>query len=295
MWKFSCGRAAFWGMVIGLIVQPAGAADPDAPRPAAPEANKEALKAFQEDAARYTMTAGGERLTLNPKPLLHWGNPARTRENGSLFVWRRNGRPEVIGSIFTYQLGNNAWLKHELISLSADPVQAEYRGNISWAPQRGGVTMRPLPEAPPPAASDRLRLLQMKGLVREFSAKMTNLTDLTTELRLMPQPLDRYQSPDAGILDGAVFAFVSGTDPELLLIIEARARDGKPVWMYGAARSNHITLELRRRDDVVWRAEPLPGLVTAQLGQMQFQSEPYISYRTSSKPFVPGQSSAADE
>ena len=38
----------------------------------------------------------------------------------------------------------------------------------------------------------------------------------------MPQPLLRYAAPDSGVIDGAVFAFAEATDPEALLILEAR-------------------------------------------------------------------------
>jgi hypothetical protein len=58
------------------------------------------------------------------------------------------------------------------------------------------------------------------------------------ELRLLPQPLFRYE-PDREVpdlVDGALFAFVQGTDPQSLLILEAR-RDGTKVgWHFAFAR-----------------------------------------------------------
>ena len=56
------------------------------------------------------------------------------------------------------------------------------------------------------------------------------------ELRLLPKPLYRYESTDPEVLDGAVFALVSsaGTDPEIILLIEARKTPEGPRWVFGA-------------------------------------------------------------
>jgi hypothetical protein len=52
---------------------------------------------------------------------------------------------------------------------------------------------------------------------------------------LLPTPVARYGKAGAAVLDGALFAFVTGTDPEAFLFIEARAgRDG-PEWQYAFA------------------------------------------------------------
>jgi hypothetical protein len=51
------------------------------------------------------------------------------------------------------------------------------------------------------------------------------------EVRLLPKPIYRYKDADGGIVDGAVFALVHGTNPEVLLLIEAHATDaGEPHW-----------------------------------------------------------------
>jgi hypothetical protein len=49
-------------------------------------------------------------------------------------------------------------------------------------------------------------------------------------------PLYRYEKPPGDVLEGAVFAFVLGTDPELLLVLEARRDEGATVWQYALAR-----------------------------------------------------------
>jgi hypothetical protein len=50
----------------------------------------------------------------------------------------------------------------------------------------------------------------------------------------LAQPLFRYESIDPDLVDGALFAFVTSTDPEALLVIEARkpAPADDPVWEF---------------------------------------------------------------
>ena len=76
------------------------------------------------------------------------------------------------------------------------------------------------------------------------------------ELRLLPQPLYRYESTDPDVLDGAVFAFVTsaGTDPEALLVLEARkpAAGCDPVWHYAIARFTDLNLWVRHKGKVVF-------------------------------------------
>ena len=67
----------------------------------------------------------------------------------------------------------------------------------------------------------------------------------------MTQPLYRYSSPDDQILDGALFAFVQGTDIEALLLIEATGQPESP-WRYGFSRMTGWPVEARYRGKVVW-------------------------------------------
>ena len=64
--------------------------------------------------------------------------------------------------------------------------------------------------------------------------------------------LYRYQREDGNILDGAVFAFVEGNDPEVLLLLEAQRADGgnSDIWRYTLARmtSYQVTARLDGRE-----------------------------------------------
>ncbi len=96
----------------------------------------------------------------------------------------------------------------------------------------------------------------MRALIRDFSASTQDHTARHLELRLLPQPLYRYESTDPDVLDGAVFAFVSSTDPEALLVIEARKpapADG-PVWNYAICRFTDLSLSVQHKGKEVFTA-----------------------------------------
>ena len=57
------------------------------------------------------------------------------------------------------------------------------------------------------------------------------------ELRPLVKPLYLYQHADAGILDSAIVSFVNGTNPEVLLVLEARKTDECAAeWQFGLAQ-----------------------------------------------------------
>ena len=89
----------------------------------------------------------------------------------------------------------------------------------------------------------------MRALAREFKASV-DLEKGGTQLRLLSQPLFRYESET----DGALFAFVLTTDPEALLIIDDRPGEGGHAWHYAFARMSNHSLVAKHRDRVVWEA-----------------------------------------
>ena len=50
-------------------------------------------------------------------------------------------------------------------------------------------------------------------------------------MRLLAQPIYRYENTKGDLIDGGLFVFVLGTDPEAFLLIEARRpQSGAPEW-----------------------------------------------------------------
>jgi hypothetical protein len=215
-------------------------------------------------AADYVITRRkqqAQRLELKPEPVLFWSNPIRPGEtNGSVFVWTYEGRSALVGTIFSHLVRGSADQKviaHEFQSLTGEPLEGSRPAAPgTWSLAGGGLQARPIPGAPPPATTAAGRLPQMRNLAREFSAT-TSLEGVEQELRLLPQPIHRNEKSVGDVLDGALFTFVTGTDPELMLVIEARpAASGEaPVWHYTAGRFTDLTLNLRHKGVALWTFE----------------------------------------
>jgi len=130
-------------------------------------------------------------------------------------------------------------------------------------PSAAGVEFQPIPDADVPGDSPATRLRQMKSLTSKFASTMlgwrSDKSDRET-LRLLPQPLYRYETSSSGKrFDGAVFAFVQGTDPESLLFIEAVRSAGTEHWEYAFVRQTSGELEGRYQDSVVWHQDRFPA------------------------------------
>src|SRR5205807_6890138 len=106
---------------------------------------------------------------------------------------------------------------------------------VPWHPQKPGLEFKLVDDAPAPADSAVQRLTQMRAIAQKFQADDDFEGKSRWELRLMAKPLQRYGKPDSEILDGALFAFVHGTDPEVFVMVEARSAQGKYRWHYGLA------------------------------------------------------------
>jgi hypothetical protein len=103
----------------------------------------------------------------------------------------------------------------------------------------------------------------MKTIAEKFSAAVdqSETFEAPEQLRLLTTPLYRYSANGQGILDGALFAFVQGTNPEVLLLIEAQgAAPAERIWRYGFARMSSYNLRVRRGEQTVWerKREPVP-------------------------------------
>ena len=73
----------------------------------------------------------------------------------------------------------------------------------------------------------------------------------------MPQPLYRFEKTSSDLLDGALFSLVNGTDPEVLLLIEARRTANGFQWQYALARLSTRELQVTYDGQKVWSVAPL--------------------------------------
>lgn len=195
---------------------------------------------------------GDEKFTLVKQPLLNWSNPERRTPAGAVYIWTLNGRPEVALSLYP----NNGVVDQEFQSLSLHPFKAKVEGLGVWNPQEPGLEMKPLESDTQPAESKPARLRQMRALAREFTCNLVP-PNKKIPTRLLPSPLFRYASEKSpAVIDGALFAFVQGTDPEVLLLIEAVSDDsGETRWQYGLARMSMVPMEVVHKDESVWKVD----------------------------------------
>ncbi len=198
-------------------------------------AQRLALEELKQAAMRYRIVKEpGARtpLVLRTEPVLHWTNPVRHTATGAVFLWLADGRPEVVASFYRYTYEGKTVQDEEFQSLSVTGLTASRDGRDVWSPPKEGLSFAPIAGAPRPAATPAERLRQMRALAQEFRA-FFDVPEDKSELRLLPKPLYRYETNRPDLLDGALFAFVLATDPEVLLVIEARPADGTPIWQYG--------------------------------------------------------------
>jgi hypothetical protein len=227
------------------------------------ESDADAMKAWYafyqreaESTYRFTLEPGPIELKLDPSPIMRWTNPLEEGSiHGVVYVWRLNGRPVVIGQLFSYLNGKGGRVYcHAMHSLARqnEKLTGTRDGNVFWTPDSPGVELFEVPDAPAPAATRPLRLIQMRELARRFTAYTEEASRGKRVLRLLPTPLDRYPE-SAENSDGGLFSLVVGNDPEVILILEKSAGAESPKWKYGLALSTRSTSVALLDDHEVWR------------------------------------------
>jgi hypothetical protein len=195
---------------------------------------REVVEQFQvRDADAQAVPA----LQPRSKPLLTYNDPARGYLAAGVWRLGESGRPKGYVSI-EYWRRNEAdpnglpWLSCEFIPIAPEPIElTSRRGGIQFRADGPGATFVPLPDGPEPAGAPRQRLTQMRNSLRRFAVNETYRGDLNS-LRLMAQPIDRYEDRDAGIVDGGAFVFAYGTNPEMLVLLECDSAS----WRYAVLR-----------------------------------------------------------
>jgi hypothetical protein len=190
--------------------------------------------------------ADGQSAPMQLHIVMRWPNNVRGTTDGATVMLTENGRPAAACCIYTWQ---DKELHYGFGSLSSKPVSAEIDGESAWHPQEPGVEFHLIPDAPEPTTNALGRLRQMRELSRRFSSRYYESATKFDELRLIPKPIYRYElgkpNGDTELVDGAVFAFAQGTDPESLLLIEARRSASGLQWHYATAKRTVGQINIR--------------------------------------------------
>ena len=219
-------------------------------------------------------------LELVQSPLMRWSNPAVGRVYGSVYLLTDENRPQAIICPYKW-FSPYTGFEMECRSLSAIGVKGVRGGKTVWSTTRPGIEWQLVPSYPPVGQTATERQRQLKTIAQEFTAELldirTNQDGEDQRLRQLTQPVFRYECLSQNVLEGGVVAFVVGTDPELLLLIEAIESEGDRFWQYALARMNSDRLAVHHREKEVWRVERLTQ------EKMRDQKEPYFIFEISQK------------
>ena len=230
-----------------------------APGEVTPKEKEERLALMKESVAGYEITRSDDRaasIRVMPEPAFRIGKQGvGDLTDGAIFLWTDEvGRPEAAMQMFLLKSRDDpqgTWL-HEFTSLSTRPIVAVDSGVTKWRPARAGLVFLKLDGAPKPATTPTQRLRQMRDLAGGFRGE-DNFGDRGwRKVRMLTTPIARYGQPGRTPEDGALFAFVEGTDPEVFLFIEARPGAGGLEWQYALAPMTCYALKVERDGREVW-------------------------------------------
>jgi hypothetical protein len=206
------------------------------------EAREEARRAQQlkdmtRSAAQHTLSSTDTPkrvFKFHEAALLRSSNPVSGTRDGAVYLWTDHGRPQAVVKLLTF---DNSTFIHEWLSLSEGTLTAKRGEKVIWTPGESGIAFREVPDAPRPAESAVGRLRQMRSLAANFGSEYTakHLDAKPFAMRLLSQPLYRYETDDDARADGALFAFVQSTAPVALVLLESRPTKAGRRWHYAFA------------------------------------------------------------
>lgn len=244
---------------------------------------KEAAELASEEMTQWSFRLPKEpsrELALNKTPILRWTNPAVGRVYGNVYVVVSDNCPQAIVCPYKWFVPWTS-LDMECVSLTSAAIEGTREGKMVWSTEKPGVEWKPVPGHPAAGKSSLERQRQMKKLAEEFTAELLdmriNQKGEDQQLRQMTQPVYRYESIKHHVIEGGVFAYVMGTDPELFLLLEVIDEEKSSSWRYGLARMNTDRLAVKFQGNEIWQV----GKVSHEIAKTGKQ--PYLSFNVRSK------------
>jgi hypothetical protein len=199
-------------------------------------------------------------LAPTDRPLFSYSDSARIIAEGAIWAWGSTGRPLVMAKAWKNANGTRTCA----FSLTSDELVI-VRGPQSktWRPEKTQVEAADLAGAPAPDPQNAVRLRQLKEQARRFTAyEYWNSDNSRFELRLLIQPVHRYQDEKRQIIDGAVFLLAYDNNPQILLFVEILSpAASKMRWQYLLARVSSADLHVCLDGNEVWAQDRTPGIV----------------------------------
>jgi hypothetical protein len=245
--------------LLAVLLPVATFAGPADGRAQAPDAPPEIRKAAEQlvDSLELESLQGETWVKVKriDRPLLFYTDPTRGDDSGFLFGWGDKGRPLVVLELFQKAANRAAWVA-DVCNTSGGRLRASRMGARWWLENDSDIAFKDVPGAPPVAPDPNLRQRQMKLLAQNFNGYEMYKTNVRVDLRRLDRPLHTYRDEDAGLVEGGLFTFANGTNPELLLFVEARRANkaAKPVWQFGVGRSSATQLHAEYEGKEVYLA-----------------------------------------
>jgi hypothetical protein len=250
-------RSTYLTIVATVLFCGAGVAMADEPDTAARDAHRAKMKQVAES----IQIADAESRTPVPlaaEPLLLYTDATRATFESGLWIFGDHGRPAAIVATEFYpdHPKGPTWL-YEIASVSDHRISAKRDTGLDWLARTPGLSLQELPNAGVPAERAARRLSQMKQLLRRFTARESAVIEGEIELRPLTNALHRYEDPGSTLIDGAIFAFANGTNPEVFVVLEAHAANGGPsVWKYALVQMTGGAVTVSLDGTEVWKCEP---------------------------------------
>lgn len=201
-----------------------------------------------EVAAKIEVTVGpnDQPATLVSQSLLRWSTAINNVIYGDCYIWTLDDRPVSFLSIYDV-IGSRVNPRClELQSLCPLSLSAKANDVTFWTPDNPGLQWADLDIAANQLPNAEAAQRRLRSVSTSFEGNICEVDDQQKlhQLRLMPQPIYKYES-DSKTTAGAMFAFVDGTDPEILVLLEVPLKTDAKV-RYALVRQSHRRLVVNR-------------------------------------------------
>ncbi len=237
-------------------------------KPDAKQQQRERLLAQMRALAEETQVQfqqGKRQPQLVASPMFRYDDQPRHFVDATMWAWTDRGRPVAFEKIEAMAQDRPRW-GYCFTSVSDRLLTVKWGDGRVYRSTEPGVEFRPLPGAPAASARIADRKLQARKLVRDFSARILtdDRTNTSEEMRLLPTPIFEYVHPETQSFLGAVFALAtSGTNPDVLILLEPRKENGKTAWHFAVARMTAGGVNLKYKNETIWQAPFCKAVPTA--------------------------------
>lgn len=202
-----------------------------------------------------------ETLKRLDEPVLYHTQSVRGDQIGAVFLWiDKEKRPVAICDSVVApeeEADGKHYFQQEFLCLCEDPIFATLnKGRRNWITRESSVDWKQIPLMDATPKTQALMVIQAKRRLGDFEAYGIDWRneDQRRNLRLLPKPIYQYslERESAEKVVGAVFAFCLAVDPEIIVTVEARTKDGVTNWYQSFASFSDMSLAVKREGKVIW-------------------------------------------